>query len=367
MTRTYILLVSWLISLILSGCATSPKKEKIEAGAPAAIFFPSLPEEPRIQYLYGITAEEDLPGVEQKRFDKFLFGDLKTGKNILQPWDIGSSKDKIYLIDRTLMKVIFIDLANKKFDFIKDPTRKLQDPVGIWVTEDDIKYLADKGRKQVVVFGQDNNFLKTYGNKELFEKPMDVAVHGNSVYVIDMAKHQLFVLDKESGRQVNTIGEPGPDNGKFWRPTHVTVDKEGNIFVNDAFNFRVQKFDPSGKFLASYGSIVDAPGNLARPKGIAVSREGHLYIADVAFRNIQIFDEKSGELLLFFGRKQNVPDKLGFPAGVHTDYENVDYFKDFADKNFQVKYLLYVCDYYGQYRLQIFGFGQWTGPSLSGG
>jgi hypothetical protein len=363
-------IISLLIFFLLCGCAIGPTgptdtEEKPSAQLPGVTFYPPLPDEPRLQFLYSITTEDDVSRPEQSAVDQFLFGDKQSEKFISRPWDIGSSKGKIYLVDAFIQKLICIDLAKKKFEMIEGSGRgSLQNPVGIWVTEDDVKYVADRNRKQVVVLAKDNKFIRAYGNKDLFKRPLDVAVYGNSVYVIDMEKNLLFVLDKETGRHVNTIGEPGHGEGQFWKPTHVLVDRSGNIFVNDAFNFRIQKFDPEGNFLKSYGSLGDAPGNLARPKGVGVSEDGHMYVADVAFSNIQIFDEKSGQLLLIL--EGPGPGALAYPSAVHLDYENMDYFKEFVNKDFQVKYLLYVGDFLTQHRVKVFGFGQWIGPALSG-
>ena len=66
----------------------------------------------------------------------------------------------------------------------------------------------------------------------------------------------------------------------------------------DSMNFRVQIFDPDGKFLRVFGKLGDSFGQFARPKGIGVDSEGHVYVVDSAFNNVQIFDE-TGRLLLF--------------------------------------------------------------------
>jgi len=364
MNNRILIWMTGLMLLITSGCATTPAPVKEESLAPAGTFYPPLPNEPRLQFLSAITFEDDIAESNQGALDKFLFGEQRSGKKLNRIWDIGASNGKIFMVDRDMMKVIFIDLVNKNFNMLNDAgPGYLQDPVGIWVTEEEV-YVTDKGRKQVVVFRHDNKFLKAYGSSDLFEKPMDVAIYGSSVYVIDMKKQQLFVLDKDTGKLVNTIGKPGHDDGQFWRPTHVTVDKAGNIYVDDAYNFRIQKFNPQGQFLMSIGKVGDAPGNFARPKGIAVSAEGHLYVTDVAFGNIQIFDANTGDLLLFFGGPGSGPGTLAFPTGLAVDEENVDFFKGLANKDFQLEYLLYVGNFLGDHKLMVFGFGKWMGSTL---
>ena len=354
-----------IIALLMAyGCATAPTEKKIEHDV---VFYPPIPGTPKLQFLLSINSEDDIGKKKSTSlFDDFLTGKTETFYFIGRSYDIGSSKGKIYVLDRDLLKVVIVDLVGKKFKPLNDQRLgKLRDPTGIWVTEDDVKYVTDRKRKQVVVFGKNNEFVRSYGDGHLFDKPMDVAVYGNFVYVIDMEKHQLFVLDKDTGRHVKTIGEGGTGEGQFFKPTHVVVDQTGNIFVNDSFNFRVQKFDPDGKFIKSYGKLGDGPGYFARPKGLDVDREGHLYAADAAFQNVQIFDEENGQLLLFFGEAGTRPGSMNLPAGVHIDYDNVEYFNSISDKDFQLKYLVYVGNQLGSKGFNVYGFGEWIGPPLS--
>jgi len=353
MNKTVIILLAFLI---LFGCVAAPP-QKTET----VVFYPSLPARPKLQFLHTITGEEDL-GSAQSTFEDFLLGEPESEKQLGKSYDIASSNGKIYVLDRSHKKLIIIDLAANEFDYIRDQRLgELNDPSGICVTADEIKYIADIKRKQIVVFDRDNNYLRVYGNKELFDKPVDVAVYEDSVYVCDMDKNQIFVLDKETGKVKTTIGKLGRQDGQFYKPTHVIVDQTGHIFVNDAFNYRVQKFDATGRFLRSYGFLGDNIGGFVRPKGLDIDKEGHLYVADAAFENVQIFDEKTGQLLLFIGGPGMGPGNMYLPSGLHVDYSNTAYFKNFVDKDFRLKYVLYVGNMFGPRKLNVYGFGEWIG------
>jgi sugar lactone lactonase YvrE len=347
-----------LAAIWVVGCAAMD--EGVKDGA---VFYPPLPQTPRLQFLVGIGNEDDLGG-GQNALDRFLFGKIPSSRELGRSYDIGASPGKIYVLDRLYKKIVVLDLESKKFDDLKDEgAGRLMDPSGIWVTPDDTKYVADMGRRQILVFDKQNRFLQAYGGEALFEKPVDVAVFQNRVYVCDMDKHRVLVLDRSSGNLLGTVGRPGGEEGKFHKPTHVFVDTEGNLFVNDAFNYRVQKFDPKGYFLRRFGQQGDAPGSFARPKGLAADGEGNLYVADAAFENVQVFDAATGRLLLFFGGSGSSPGSMYLPAGVHIDDRNLEYFDRYADPDFRLEYLLYVANTFGDDKLNVYGFGRWEGPT----
>lgn len=342
------------ILLICMGCASIPDQKTIYG----TVFYPPLPQQPRLQFIRAISGGHDL-GKEQSAFQEFLIGKPRY-QELGRPYDVGASKGKIYVLDRMYKKIVILDLADKKLSFLNDHgAGSLGDPSGIWISEDDFKYVADMQRKQVVVFDQNDAFLRTYGSKGVFEKPVDVAVYGNRVYVVDMDKDQLFILDKDTGEVIKAVGE----KGDFFNPSHVTVGPSGNVFVNDAFNFLIKKFTPDGTLTDIIGFHGDNIGGFARPKGLAVDKNGNLYSVDAAFENVQIFDDQ-GRLLLFFGGAGMGPGNMYLPAGIEIDYNNVSYFSKFTDPNFELEYLVYVTNTYGQGKLSVYGFGHWVGDTL---
>jgi DNA-binding beta-propeller fold protein YncE len=346
--------------LFLMGCAAPKKIDQIA-------FYPALPQEPRLQFLTSISTEQDI-GKKQSEFSVFLLGELPDEKTLARPYDIGAVKGKIYISDRTYRKILIIDIENKVFDFIK-PSKfgSLNEPAGLWITEDGLKYVTDFKRKQVLVFDENDDFLRAYGEIDQFDRPLDVAVYEDKIYVCDFNKHQILVLDKDSGETIQRIGtEAGPKEGQFFKPSHITVDKQGNLFVNDSFNFRIQKFNPQGEFIKVFGYHGDTLGGFARPKGLAIDRDGYLYAVDTAFENVQIFDDETADILLFFGGFGSAPGSMYLPNGIHIDYENLEFFEKYADKDFKLKYLVYVGNMLGKNKLNVYGFGEWTGEPLPG-
>ncbi len=343
--------------IICAGCASMPEKAAAPSGA---IFYPPLPQRPRLQFLHSISGDSDL-GKKQSAFQAFLVG-KRRDQLLGKPYDVAASEGKVYIMDRTYKTIVILDLASREMSLLNDHgTGGLGDPAGMWVSEEGFKYVADMQRKQVVTFDKEDHFFRTYGSHEIFERPVDVAVHGNRIYVVDMDKEQLFILDRDTGRVIKTVGE----KGDFFKPSHVTVGPAGDVFVTDAFHFLIKKFSPDGKFLETIGFHGDQIGGFARPKGAAVDKNGRLYVVDAAFENVQIFDDK-GRILLSFGGPGNGPGSLYLPAGIAIDDNNAAYFQKFADPHFKLEYLVYVTNMFGKNMLNVYGFGRWIGESLPG-
>lgn len=75
----------------------------------------------------------------------------------------------------------------------------------------------------------------------------------------------------------------------------------------DTFNHRIQKFDPDGNLLLSWGrpGATDQPGfgtdtQFFGPRDIAFDRQGRLLVTDTGNKRVQVFD-RSGNFIAQFG------------------------------------------------------------------
>ena len=84
-------------------------------------------------------------------------------------------------------------------------------------------------------------------------------------------------------------GIPG---STFNRPTDVAWDRAGNIYIADGIGNtnRVAKFDKNGNFVKQWGSTGSGNGQFAGVKSLAVDAQGNVYVADVGNKRIQVFD-----------------------------------------------------------------------------
>jgi DNA-binding beta-propeller fold protein YncE len=292
----------------LAGCATVKKE--------VDIVWPLPPEEPKIKFVEILQSDKDVE--KGGGLQNAILGDEK--KNALtRPYACAvDAEGRIFATD--VGRVFVFDKKNKKLSFIGDEanTGKLAVPMGIALGKDGKVYVADSARKRVFVYDATWKLVTAFGKAGELDGPTGVAIDEKRgmLYVVDTKKHKILVYPLAGGDLLKTVGEGrGGEPGKMNYPTNLILDKEGNLYVTDTGNFRVQVFDPNGKIIRTLGAVGDKPGSFSRPKGIALDSEENLYIVDTAFNNIQVFNKK-GDLLIFVGEGGFTPGRFNSPSGI---------------------------------------------------
>ncbi len=343
---------------LLSACVSNPPQEKI-AVSPAPTFYPSLPNPPRIQYLTTIASERDIAG-KADSFADFILGDEKENQRLTQPYGVAMFQGRMYVADTGAGGLAIFDLAKQRFSFNAGTGNgRMKRPINIRIDTDGTKFVTDTGRDQVLVYDRDDRYVAAYGTSKQF-RPVDLAIAGDRLYVADILNHQIHVLEKRTGKTLFTFGKAGSGEGELFHPTNIARGPDGDIYVVETSNYRVQRFTAEGKPVRSYGTVGTTLGSFARPKGIAMDRQGRLFVGDAAFQNVQVFDN-SGKLLLYFGQTEKAAESLNLPAGVTIDYDNVAAFRKFAQPKFDLDYLVLVASQFGPNKIDVFGFGKMRG------
>ncbi len=347
-----------LAILLLSGCTSVPDDNK-----DGPLFYPSLPNPPRIQYLTTFSTINDLTKTKNN-FADFILGKQSDKSMVAKPYGVAMHGGKIYVVDAAQAGYVVLDLETRKYKFITGGTSGgMKKPINITIDVGGTKYISDTGRAQVLVFDRNDKYIRAFGIKGQF-KPSDVAITVDRLFVTDLKTHTIHVLDKNTGKMLHRIGRVGSKDGEFYYPTNISIGPDSHLYVSDTGNFRVQKFTLEGKFVRSFGSIGSGFGKFARPKGISIDKDGLMYVVDAAFENVQMID-KSGKLLLFFGKAGDKAGDINLPADVSVDYDNVKYFQTYADPKFKLEYVILVSSQFGVNKINIYGFGRMQGMDYS--
>jgi len=312
------------------GCGTAPVKTDDKK-----MVWPAPPLPARIKFVRNITSERDLNAdtTYTENLAAFLTGEKMPSGRIAEPTGLAVSDDgnRLYVADMMQQAVFRFDFRAKKFTKIGG----VGVPSGIALDAQENIYVVDTARKGVSVFGPDGKQAHEFTDPEL-ERPNGIAIDKSRgrIYVVDTGgrdKPQNVKVYDLRGRRVGLIGgAAGGDFGRFSYPTYVAVDVAGNVYVSDTLNSRVQKFDPEGNFVTSFGQLGSNWGEFDKPKGVAVDTFGNVYVADAGWSNVQIFNPK-GQILLFFGGRGPIPGMMKNPLAVAIDKSNRIYVGDYLN------------------------------------
>ncbi len=356
----------WLGALLVVLALAAPaadaerKKKKETSDTPPPVFYPDLPEIPRIQFLRTFNGAKDVLPAKTKKgggFRKFIVGDVDSSdpEMFTKPYGVAMGDGKIFVCDTKQNSIAVLDIKGEAFSHLgRDAPGVLKNPINLAIDADGTFYVADNALKRIMVYDADGRYSRSIGDPEKIE-PTDVAILDDNIYVCDIANHQIAIFDKKTGEERERIGSRGIKEDQFLFPTHVAVDLDGYLYVSDTGQARIVKFDPRGKIVDQIGSRGLGFGQFVRPKGIAVDREDRLYVVDAAFENVQIFD-RDGALLLPFGGPGDHPGSMMLPAKVAIDYDNVDVFADRVAPGYEVEYLILVSSQFGPNKINVYGF-----------
>lgn len=112
------------------------------------------------------------------------------------------------------------------------------------------------------------------------------------------SSQKLVAITVTVYRLVAWWGSLGFGSGQFTNPNGIAVSPTtGAVYVADAGNNRIQKFDANGAFIRQWvrgdGDTVTAHPNLKAPRGVAVDRLNNVYVADYGNRMVQWFADNS--------------------------------------------------------------------------
>ncbi len=102
-------------------------------------------------------------------------------------------------------------------------------------------------------------------------QPTGLAFDQNgNLYVVDRGNNRVQVLDRQ-GHAIRAFGTLGYGPGEFWNPSYIALDAQDNVYVADPWNQRIQKFASDGTFLTLFGGLPGA-------NGVVIGSDGSIYV-----------------------------------------------------------------------------------------
>jgi len=309
--------------------AGDTKQSKPQPTPVTDLFWPLPPDPPRIRW---VAEYNDLAKVKNPAVKKSSWVDKVTGNKtpdermeLRKPYGITTdARGRIYTADSELKIVFVIDPVARTIDYREGGSRApFGTPVGVAIDADQRLFVSDAELHSLTCFDPNGRVVSRFGMGDL-GRPGGIAIDQarKRLYVADAKESRIAVFDTATLKLVGFYGRPSKkntrENGEFLAPTNVAVDRAGQIYVTDTWNYRVQILTAEGKFVRAFGAQGDRPGEFIRPKGIAVDSEGHIYVADAEFNNFQILSPE-GHPLLAVGNLGTDPGQFALIAGLAID------------------------------------------------
>lgn len=298
------------------------------------IVWPNPPAIARVRFLQQFTGEKvdlSLFSKESKKKPKQGWMDRLAGtkpqadQNIKVPFQLirtcglaFDSKGRIYAADQGVSAIFIFDAEKKgEPEMIKNGEDARFGLInGLAIDDNDRIFVSDiKTHKISVISAASHKEEGSFG-ADLLVRPggMAIDIENRFLYVVDTGNDVVYVFDADNFKLLRKLGVPSKkhistDPGTFSLPTNVAVDKDGDVYVADTLNDRVQIFDADGNFITMFGKNGDGPGSFSRPKGIAVDSDKHIWIADAMQQRVKVFN-REGQLLIYFGQAGNWPGQF---------------------------------------------------------
>ncbi len=218
---------------------------------------------------------------------------------------------------------------------------RFQKPRALAIDNSDRLYIADK-TGLIQTFDRDGTFVKSWrlpDSQVGLPCGLSISSEGN-LLVADT--HYFRVLTYTPDGTLlpeRTIGgQRGLEPGQFGFVTDIAQDAEGNYFVSEYGDFdRIQKFDPTGKFIFQWGSHGSQPGQFLRPQSLAFDRTGRLWVADACNHRVQVFDVSGSAPTLekILGSEGTELGKLSYPYSIAFDRDGNLYLCEMGNHRIQ--------------------------------
>jgi uncharacterized protein YjbI with pentapeptide repeats len=167
----------------------------------------------------------------------------------------------------------------------------------LWICDTGVSGASTNHRVQK--FSSSGTYISKFGSggtgNGQFNSPYGLVFDSSgNIFVSDMFNYRIQKFDS-SGNYISQFGSYGTGNGQFDRPYGVTINSTGNIFTLENYNHRIQKFNSSGVYQSKIGALIttssSANGSFNTPGDVAMfPSNGNVYVVDTANNRIQKFN-----------------------------------------------------------------------------
>jgi sugar lactone lactonase YvrE len=182
---------------------------------------------------------------------------------------------------------------------------QLSSPQAIWVDSKGNLYIADLRNHRIVKWTFQTSIVVAGGNGQgnspnQLNDPvgLDFDEPNNDLYISNYLGHSITkwkIGDTQGTFIAGTVGQNGNSSTQFSNPSTVELDKNGNIYIADTYNHRIQLFcndlSKGGKTIAGMtGQVGNNSNQFNFPHDLVLNTENFdLFVADSENNRVQKF------------------------------------------------------------------------------
>ena len=217
----------------------------------------------------------------------------------------GFHRSGLELLDDGSLELYSVPLLEGELPAELETAQLPAGPSGIAVAEDGTIFFTDPENDRIFrIDGCDGSVqvikcISSRSDPVGLNKPRGLLIpnYRPSLFVADSGNNRIQIFDLASLRLADIWGRidsaSGTQAGEFNAPWALDGDENGNVYVVDYGNSRVQKFNRGGIVVPEFWDATAQTGLLSMPSGISVlSGEGTtlIYILDESSRSVFVFD-----------------------------------------------------------------------------
>ncbi len=223
---------------------------------------------------------------------------------------------------------------------------KIKNPTGIAIRSDGLIWVVNSEENELILLtpsgsvvtevdgedGHGHSHGHGHGHRDddgggdgaSFKHPQGLALDAaSSLYVADKGNDRVVKLSADGSQvllqlaKLDNHGRPKPGSGagELRQPHDVVVDSNGDIYVADSGNDRIQVFNSSGVFLRQFGQNVFPRKTDIR--GVTLT-EGGLWVSDKESERIYLFT-RAGALVKSIGDADSIVGEISRTRGLASD------------------------------------------------
>jgi len=146
----------------------------------------------------------------------------------------------------------------------------------------------------VVVLDPKGNFIRSWG-KGMYKIPHGIRIDAaGNVWTLDANTSMVYKFTPEGKKLLEiSVGDVPDATRDFCGATDIAFASNGHVFISDGYcNARVIEYDAAGKKLKQWGKKGTGPGEFNTVHSIAMGPDGNLYVADRENGRLQWFDQQ---------------------------------------------------------------------------